>query len=100
MKRGLVALTLVASLSVMGCAADQGMKAQVDSLQKRAHEQDAQIADLKTKAATLKDKTVTASETAWEWTVRQSKDAWNSDTSVEARTRFEKCWNDLRNSSK
>jgi uncharacterized protein YlxW (UPF0749 family) len=84
----------------MGCAADQGMKAQVDQLQQRAHQQDAQIADLEARAAKLKDQSVTTSQSAWEWTSQHAQEAWNSDISQDARARFQKCWNDLKTSTK
>jgi outer membrane murein-binding lipoprotein Lpp len=100
MKLSLIALTFVASLSLMGCAADQGMKAQVDQLQQRAHQQDAQIADLEARAKALKEGTVTTSQTAWEWTSQHAQDAWNSDISQDARARFQKCWTDLKTSTK
>lgn len=100
MKLSLIAVALVASLSLMGCAADQGMKAQVDQLQKRAHEQDAQIADLEIRAAKLKEQTTTTAGTAWDWTSQKAQDAWNSEFSQDARLRFQKCWNDLKTSNK
>jgi hypothetical protein len=95
LKLNLTLIGLIAILSLVGCAGNQGMQAQVDALQKRAHSQDEQIAELETRAAKLKEQTVTTSQSAWEWTVQHSKEAWNSEFSQETRTRFQKCWDDL-----
>ena len=98
MKIGLIAVAiLTASLSLMGCASNQGMQAKVDALSDRAHQQDAQIADLEARAAKLKEQSTTAASSAWDWTSQHASDAWNSDTSKEARERFQRCWADLRN---
>lgn len=100
MKPSLIAVALVASLSLMGCAADQGMKAQVAQLQQQAHDQDQQIADLNARAAKLKEQTSTTAGTAWDWTSQKAQDAWNSELSQDARLRFQKCWTDLKTSTK
>jgi hypothetical protein len=100
MKLSLALIGLVATLSLVGCAGNQGTQAQLDALTKRAHEQDAQIADLEARAAKLKEQTVTTSQSAWDWTSQKAQDAWNSQVSQEARARFQKCWDDLRTSNK
>lgn len=100
MKLSLITVALVATLSLMGCAADQGMRAQVDELQKRAHDQDKQIADLEVRAAKLKEQTTTTGGSAWDWTSQKAQDAWNSEFSQDARLRFQKCWTDLKTSNK
>ena len=100
MKLSLIAVAFVASLSLMGCAADQGMKAQVEQLQKRAHEQDQQIADLEVRATKLKEQSSTTAGSAWDWTSQKAQEAWNSELSQDARLRFQKCWTDLKTSTK
>jgi len=100
MKLSLIAVAFVASLSLMGCAADPGLKAQVVQLQQRAHDQDKQIADLEVRAAKLKEQSTTTAGTAWDWTSQKAQDAWNSEFSQDARLRFQKCWNDLKTSNK
>ena len=97
MKLSLALIGLVACLSLAGCAGNQGTQAQLDALQKRAHSQDEQIADLEARAAKLKEQTVTGSQSAWDWTSQHAQDAWNSQTSVEARARLQKCWDDIKN---
>ena len=97
MKLSLTLIALVATLSLVGCAGNQGTQAQLDALQKRAHSQDEQIADLEARAKALKEQTVTSSQSAWEWTSQHAQDAWNSQTSVETRARIQKCWDDIKN---
>jgi len=96
MKRSLALIGLIISLSLMGCAGNQGTQAQLDALTKRAHEQDAQIADLEARAKALKEQTVTTSQSAWEWTSQHAQEAWNSELSQDARARIQKCWDDLK----
>lgn len=100
MKLSLALVGLVAILSLAGCAGNQGMQAQVDTLTKRAHEQDAQIADLESRAAKLKEQTATSAGTAWDWTSQHAQDAWNSQFSQETRARFQKCWDGLKTGNK
>jgi len=100
MKLSLIALSVVALISVAGCASNQGMQSQVDALTKRAHEQDQQIADLEARAKALKDQSVTTSQSAWEWTSQHAQEAWNSELSQDARARLQKCWDDLKTSKK
>jgi hypothetical protein len=96
MKLSLALVGLVAVLSLAGCAGNQGTQAQLDALTKRAHEQDAQIADLEARAAKLKEQSTTTAGTAWEWTSQHAQDAWNSQFSQETRARLQKCWDDIK----
>ena len=101
MKLSLIALSVVALISVAGCTHnDNNVRSQVDALEKRVHEQDAQIADLEVRAKALKDQSVTTSQSAWEWTSQHAQEAWNSDLSQDARARLQKCWDDLKTSKK
>ncbi len=98
MKLSLIALATVALLSVTGCANTENnrLRSQVDALEKRAHEQDAQIAQLRA----AKESGATSFEQAWDWVKTHSTNAWNSESVTEARARLQKCWDDLKASEK
>ena len=98
MKLSLISLVCVAALT--GCAGNQGLEAKVADMQQRAHSQDEQIAALKKDLAVKEEAGKSALGSAWDWTVTHTTEAWNSDTSQEARLRFRKCWNDLAESKK
>lgn len=94
MKLSLALVGLVAVLSLAGCAGNQqGLQAQVETLTKRAHEQDDQIAK-------LKEQSSSTASTAWDWTSQHAQDAWNSQFSQETRARFQKCWDGLKTGNK
>ena len=97
MKLGLIAVSLIV---LAGCAGNQGLRSQVDTLQKQSHSQDEQIANLKAELAKKEEASKSSLSTAWDWTSQHAQDAWNSQTSQEARARFQKCWDDLNTSQK
>lgn len=101
MKLGLIALSVVALLSVAGCAHNDGaLKSQVDALEKKGRQQDEHINELQGQLAKAKESGATTFDSAWDWVKTNSSSAWNSDTSQDARARFQKCWDDLKASGK
>lgn len=91
-------IAFIALLLLTGCASqDNSLRAQVDALTQKGKAQDAEIAHLKDEAAKAKDTTTDAFESAWTWVKDESHAAWDSQTSVEARARMKKCWDDLSN---
>lgn len=98
MKLSLISLVCVVALT--GCAGNQGLQSQVDAMTAKAHAQDEQIAALKKDLAVKEEAGKSALGSAWDWTVEHTQQAWESDTSKEARLRFRKCWNDLSNAQK
>lgn len=101
MKLGLIALATVALLSTVGCTHnDNSLKSQVDALEKKGRQQDEQINELQAQLAKAKESGSTTFDQAWDWVKTHSSEAWNSDTSQDARARLQKCWDDLKASGK
>jgi len=99
MKIGLIALATVAVLSVTGCgvtAENNRLRSQVDAQQQHIREQDYKLAELQK----AKDAGASTFDQAWDWVKVHSAEAWNSDTSVDARERFRRCWIDLKTATK
>jgi hypothetical protein len=91
MKLGLIfSATLLASLA-MGCAANPGMQAQLEGLQRESARQDAEIKDLSAKAAKcnaglvagdLKQDASDLATAAWSWLSEETGDARKSANSI------------------
>jgi hypothetical protein len=102
MKLSLISLTVVGLLTLSGCAHQESntLRSQVDALEHQARNQDEQINALQSELARAKASGSDTFDQAWSWVKTHSESAWNSDTSVDARARLEKCWNDIKASSK
>lgn len=102
MKLSLISLSVIGLIALSGCASTQTntLRSQVDSLERQARNQDEQINALQSQLAKAKESGSDNFEQAWSWVKTHSESAWNSETSVEARARLEKCWNDLKASGK
>jgi hypothetical protein len=99
MKLSLISLAVVASLA-MGCAGNQALRSQVDTLQQRSQEQDKQIQNLQAELAKSKKENDNCSLSgAWNWVTSHTQEAWDSPTSQEARARFNKMLEDLKKPS-
>lgn len=98
MKLGIITLSFVALMSVAGCTNTENnrLRSQVDALEARGHQQDAQIAELQK----AKESGATTFDQAWDWVKTHSQQAWNSETSQDARARLQKCWDDIKASNK
>ena len=89
----LVAISLV---FVSGCASqNDSLQARYNALETKEQAQEKQLADLKTQEQPMQDKVVNGAKDAYNWTADELTAAYNSDTSVEARARLQKCWDDL-----
>lgn len=98
MKLSLIALMTVTLLSVTGCgvtAENNRLRSQVDAQQQYIREQDYKIAELQK----AKEAGASSFDQAWDWVKTHSFNAWNSETSLDARARAKKCWDDLKASS-
>ena len=108
MKMSIMCAVMFAGL--VGCAGNQSnLSSQIDALEKREHQMAWQLESMKEDVAKTKapisDGTKKAEEVAaeakktasevWDWVSSHSKAAWDSEMSVDARERFQKCWNDL-----
>lgn len=102
MKLGLISLTVIGLLALSGCANTQNntLRSQVDAAERTARNQEEQINALQAQLAKAKESGSETFDQAWAWVKTNSESAWNSDTSVDARKRLEKCWNDIKASSK
>lgn len=98
MKLSLIGLTVIGLLTVTGCAStsSNSLRSQVDELEKTARKQDEQINELQAKLAQAKDSGVSTFDQAWDWVSTHSSQAWNSDTSKDARARLQHCWDDIK----
>jgi hypothetical protein len=95
---GLVAITFVAT----GCATSNtaNLQSQLDALEAKNAAQAGQIVALKKQVEPVGESTADKVKAGWDWTVAETVAAWNSNASVETRARLEKCWGDLKTSSK
>jgi hypothetical protein len=98
-------ITVIGCSMLFGCTGSSQnaeLHSQVDALQKREVQLNADIAHLQSqlqdqaKEVSLKDQAIAAAQKAWNWTKSEAEAAWNSDLSTEARTRMEKCYYDLK----
>lgn len=92
-------IILIAAMT-MGCAGNQVLRSQVDTLEQRSREQDKQIQSLKAELSQSKKENDNCSVAgAWNWITQHTQEAWDSQTSQEARARLKKMLEDLKKPS-